>query len=93
MSRICFGAQRKNPSKMEQGTELVSLVVARLPHRWSDNDCAVWDSTAHNEYNNYVKAVLSVGKVLGAYWPGRGTGREPASCAGGRENSVALQVP
>ena len=57
---------------------LVSLVVARLPHRWSHNDCAVWDSTVHIEYKNYVKAVLIVGKALGAFWPGRGTGREPA---------------
>jgi len=34
-----------------------------------------------------------VGKALGAFWLGRDTGREPASCAGGRENSLALQAP
>ena len=31
---------------------------------------------------NYVKAVLSVGKALGAFWPGRGTGRETAGWVG-----------
>jgi hypothetical protein len=33
-----------------------------------------------------------LGKALGAFWLGRDTGREPASCTGGRENSVALQA-
>jgi hypothetical protein len=35
--------------------------------------------------------MYSVGKVLGSFWLGRDTGRELAICAGGRENSVALQ--
>jgi hypothetical protein len=37
-------------------------------------------------------AFSSASKALGAFWPGRDTGREPASCVGGRENSVALQA-
>jgi hypothetical protein len=36
--------------------------------------------------------MYSVGKAPGAFRLGRDTGREPASCAGGRENSVALQA-
>ena len=35
-----------------------------------------------------------MGKALSVFWPGRDTGHgEPASCAGGRENSIALQAP
>jgi hypothetical protein len=37
--------------------------------------------------------MYSVGKAPGAFWLGSDTGREAASCAGGRENSVALQAP
>jgi hypothetical protein len=36
--------------------------------------------------------MYSVGKALGAFWLGRDTGREPASYAGGRENSVMPQA-
>jgi hypothetical protein len=36
--------------------------------------------------------MYSVGKAPCAFGLGRTTGREPASCAGGRENSLALQV-
>ena len=46
----------------------------------------------YNE-NGQAKELCSVGKALGAFWPGRDTGREPASCGGGRENSTALQAP
>jgi hypothetical protein len=35
--------------------------------------------------------MYSVGKALGSFWLGRDMEREPAICAGGRENFVALQ--
>jgi hypothetical protein len=35
---------------------------------------------------------IGVEKARSAFWPGRDT-EGPASCGGGRENSVALQVP
>jgi hypothetical protein len=50
---------------------------------------ALW---GYRYYINSDKAFSSVGKALGAFWPGRDTGREPASCVGGRENCVALQA-
>ena len=37
--------------------------------------------------------IYKVGKELGAFWPGWDTGGEAASCAGGWENSTALQAP
>ncbi len=37
------------------------------------------------------RELSSVGKVRGAFWPGRDTGGEPASCGDGRGNSTVLQ--
>jgi hypothetical protein len=34
-----------------------------------------------------------MGKARSAFWPGRDTGGEPASCTGGREHSVTLWAP
>src|SRR6266852_6132520 len=61
-----------------------SMVIARLSH-----DCVVQGTTRIDKQ----KGLSSMGKALGAFWPGRDTGREPASCGGGRENSTALQDP
>ena len=37
-------------------------------------------------YINSDIAFSSVGKALGAFWPGRDTGTEPANCVGGGEH-------
>jgi len=59
---------------------MLSLFIARLSHDWVEYDC-----TARLWY------IYSVGNALGAFWPGRDTGK-PTGCACGRENSVVLQA-
>jgi hypothetical protein len=43
-------------------------------------------------YSAVYYSIYSLGIALGAFWLSRDTGRESASCAGGQENSSALQA-